>query len=133
MTPKGLQICKDSEITLVTLPPHTRNRFQSLDRIIFKPFKAYYNVAADDFIHANPGTPINISITFLAYDFLAANVTYRPDPKLIQEHIQCGFGHSSVAKNTELVIGSTNSSNIAVTPEQLRPFPKAGLRKGRGG
>lgn len=184
ITPKGLQICKENGISLVTLPPHTSHRLQPLDRTVFKPFKTYYNVAADDFMHANPGVPINIyhipglvgksfgksftpeniqkgfactgiwplnSQIFSESDFLAANVTDRPDPTLIQEPLQAGPGHYSVDTSREIAVASTSSINtsvastssiniastspinVAVTPEQIRPFPKAGPRKGRGG
>ncbi|KAJ8889451.1 hypothetical protein PR048_008950 [Dryococelus australis] len=122
----------------------------------------YYNVAADDFMNANAGIPINIydipdlvekyfgraftpeniqkgfvctgiwpmnSRIFSESDFHTANVTDRPGTTLIQEPIQCGSVNSSVATNTVLVAASTSSSNIAVSPEQLRPFPKIGPRK----
>ncbi|KAJ8890045.1 hypothetical protein PR048_009551 [Dryococelus australis] len=61
ITPKELQIHKNNRLTLVTLSPHTSHRLQPLDRTVFKPFKAYYNVVADYFMHENPGIPININ------------------------------------------------------------------------
>ncbi|KAJ8892748.1 hypothetical protein PR048_005329, partial [Dryococelus australis] len=140
ITPKGLQICKDSGKTLVTLPSNTSLR--QVATLKQNTFKAYYSIAADDFMHTSPGIPINIyhihglvaksfgkafnpenilkgfactgiwptnSQIFSESDFLAAIETFL-----------CGSSHSSVATNAELVVASSSSSNIAVSPEELR-------------
>ena len=41
---------RDCGITIITLPPHTTHKLQPLDRTYFKPFKSYYNRAADNWI-----------------------------------------------------------------------------------
>lgn len=47
-------------IVLLTLPPHTSDNLQPLDRCVFGPFKAQYNKAADKWMLNHPGKPITI-------------------------------------------------------------------------
>ncbi|KAJ8884773.1 hypothetical protein PR048_010969 [Dryococelus australis] len=150
ITPKGLQICNDNGIALVTLPSHTSHRLQPLDRTVFKTFKAYYNVASDDFMHANPGIPINI---YQIPGLVAKSFGKAFTPENIQKGFACtgiwpheltNILRKSMGPNTHLgtysmwfwpflILASTSSSNISVASKQLRHFPKAGPRKGRGG
>lgn len=50
----------DNGIVLLTLPPHTSNKLQALDRCVFGPFKSQYNKAADRWMLNHPGKPISI-------------------------------------------------------------------------
>ncbi|CAG9565017.1 unnamed protein product [Danaus chrysippus] len=50
----------DNGIVLLTLPPHTSDNLQPLDRCVFGPFKAQYNKAADKWMLNHPGKPITI-------------------------------------------------------------------------
>lgn len=95
--------------------------------------------------------PLNSDI-FPESDFLPSNVTDRPDSDVISLPLAASSNPSTSALN--LPSTSTNFTNLSfpsddtipstslmdsdfpsqlVTPEQLRPFPKAGPRKGRGG
>lgn len=56
----SLNFCKDNGIILVTLPPHTSNKLQPLDRTVFKAFKSAFNGACNDWMLTNPGKTINI-------------------------------------------------------------------------
>lgn len=52
--------CKDNGIHLLTLPPHTSQKLQPLDRIIFEAMKSYYNTACDNWMVGHPGRPLTI-------------------------------------------------------------------------
>lgn len=51
---------KDHGVHILTLPPHTSNKTQPLDRTVFSPMKTYYNCAADSWMMRNPGKTITI-------------------------------------------------------------------------
>lgn len=57
--PNGLSFCKQNGIVLLTLPPHTSQKLQPLDRSVFGPFKTIYNEACDSFMINNPGKQIS--------------------------------------------------------------------------
>lgn len=60
ISPRGLQMCKDNGITLVTLPPHTSHKLQPLDRTVFGPFKTFYNTALTEYMVTHPAETIDI-------------------------------------------------------------------------
>ncbi|XP_015910948.1 uncharacterized protein [Parasteatoda tepidariorum] len=174
---KGLQLCKDHGITLLTLPPHTSHKLQPLDKTVFSPFKMFYNSAASDFMIMHPGKPITIydiphlvgrsfskaftpeniqsgfactgiwplnSDIFSESDFLPSNVTDRSDPDVMNSsasskpstsinNLPPASPYPSTSASVTNLPDSSESTQILVTPEQLRPFPKAEPRKGRGG
>lgn len=43
MTIAGLDFCKENNIEVLTLPPHTSHRMQPLDRGVFGPLKTYFD------------------------------------------------------------------------------------------
>lgn len=60
ISPKGLSLCKDNGIVLLTIPPHTSHRLQPLDVSVYGPFKSYFNQACDDFMVNHPGQIITL-------------------------------------------------------------------------
>ncbi|GFO01393.1 tigger transposable element-derived protein [Plakobranchus ocellatus] len=57
---KALEKAKENNVHILTLPPHTSNKTQPLDRSVFGPMKAYFNGAANSWMLRNPGKPISI-------------------------------------------------------------------------
>ncbi|CAK1552922.1 unnamed protein product [Leptosia nina] len=55
-----IEKARQNGIILLTLPPHTANHLQPLDRTVFGPFKNQYNQAADRWMLNHPGKPITI-------------------------------------------------------------------------
>lgn len=55
-----INMAKENGIILLTLPPHTSDNLQPLDRCVFGPFKTQYNKAADRWMLNHPGKPISI-------------------------------------------------------------------------
>lgn len=56
----GLDYCKTNGIVVLTLPPHTSNKLQPLDRTVFGPFKKFFNQAVDSWLINHPGQTITI-------------------------------------------------------------------------
>ncbi|KAJ4425682.1 hypothetical protein ANN_27878 [Periplaneta americana] len=152
---QALDYAKSKGISLLTLPPHCSNRLQSIDVSVFGPFKRYFNSAADGWMLSNPGktisiyqisslsdqaftlafTPKNIQAGFkktgiylfnrdisVDDDFLCSFVTDRPDPN-----------NACVDNSVAQSCPQDDVANICLTPEQLRPYPKAQPRKKKGG
>lgn len=57
---EGLNFCKENGIVVLTLPPHTSNKLQPLDRTVFGPFKTYIGQAADSWMTSHPGQTLTI-------------------------------------------------------------------------
>lgn len=51
---------KDRRINIITLPSHTSNHTQLLDRTVFGTMKSYINSTADSWTIANPGKTVSI-------------------------------------------------------------------------
>lgn len=56
----SVQYAKDHGIHLLTIPPHTSQKLQPLDRIIIACLKSHYDRACDDWMTAHPARPITI-------------------------------------------------------------------------
>ena len=59
---EALKKAKDKHIHVITLPPHTSNKTQPLDRTVFGPFKAAYNKAVNSWMFQNPGKRVTIYV-----------------------------------------------------------------------
>lgn len=154
----GIEYCRSNGISILTLPPHTSNKLQPLDRTVFGPFKSFLSQGMNSWMLSNPGktisiydlpplcaqawdraaTPTNIKAGFRCTgilpfdrdiftdkDFLSSYVTDRPNPD-----------HSETVVDQQLnetIMNSPSTSNAQssnfVSPEVLRPFPKAPERK----
>ena len=54
-----VEFCKENDIELLCLPPHTTHALQPLDRAVFKPMKTFYHEAANSHIVNQPDATIN--------------------------------------------------------------------------
>lgn len=142
-------------VYLVTFPPHCSHRLQPLDVAVYGPLKAYYSQACNEWMTSNAGKTITIynvaelsnkafnlaftknnifkafqktgiwpfePNTFSEADFLMSAVTDRPNP--------CGStnSQSDTASPSSLnAVPSTSATDMS--PEFVRPYPKAGPRK----
>ena len=57
---EAVTLAKEKGVIMLTLPPHTSNRLQPLDKSVYGPFKAYQNQAADGWMRSHPGKKISI-------------------------------------------------------------------------
>ena len=57
---QGLDFCKENGIVVLTLPPHTSNKLQPLDRCVFGPFKKFFTSAVNSWMNLNPNMTLNI-------------------------------------------------------------------------
>lgn len=145
---EALNLAKSSGIHMLTFPPHTSHKLQPLDRAVFGPFKKYYNTACNEWLLTNCGKPMSIydvaecvgkaypqaftprniysgfSVSgifplnrnvFTDEEFLSSYVTDRP----AQDH----------PINLDTPANQPSTSGFHLTPEQIRPLPKAPLRK----
>lgn len=55
-----IDLAKENNIVLLTLPPHTSHRTQPLDRTVFGPYKTYYNTISNEWMMTHPGRPISL-------------------------------------------------------------------------
>lgn len=154
-----ITFAKENGIVLLTLPPHSSNKLQPLDVAVYSPFKRYYNAAVDNWLVNHPGTPITIyqvsQLVSEAYspafsksniesafaktgifpfkrdifeesDFLCSAVTDRGVPNdnsiLVDEFLE-----TATEKPDEP--GPTSNIQPFVSPEYVRPYPKALPRK----
>lgn len=59
---EGVNFCRDNGITILTLPPHTSNRLQPLDRCVFGPFKKYYSESVHSWMLTHPNETLSIYV-----------------------------------------------------------------------
>lgn len=57
-----VDLCEDSDIELILIPPHTSHALQPLDVSFFKPLKAYYHQQATSWQHCNVGKGITKTV-----------------------------------------------------------------------
>jgi len=57
---KGLEYCRANGIVVLTLPPHTSNKLQPLDRTVFGPFKTFFNQGATSWLLMHPAQTLSI-------------------------------------------------------------------------
>ena len=55
-----LEYLKANGVSVLTLPPHTSNKTQPLDRSVFGPMKAHYNHECDSWMMKNPSRPLTV-------------------------------------------------------------------------
>lgn len=60
ITIESIDFCRDNGIHLLTIPPHTSQKLQPLDRILFGTLKSYYNTECDNWMVRHPGRPLTI-------------------------------------------------------------------------
>lgn len=75
-----INMARENNVTLLTLPPHCSHKLQPLDVAVYGPFKNYFNAAAESLMLRQPGKPIQI------YDL----------PELSKEAIEKAFTPSNI-------------------------------------
>jgi hypothetical protein len=85
----GIELCRESGIIILSLPPHCSHKLQPLDRSVYGPFKKYVNSMFDAWMRSNPGKTMSIyDIPGVVRDALPLATT----PK----NIQSGFRVSGI-------------------------------------
>ena len=82
ITIESINFCKDNGIHVLTIPPHTSQKLQHLDRKIFGSMKSYYKTECNNWMASHPGRPLTI------YDLASCSGNAYPNamnPKKIQE------------------------------------------------
>ena len=60
ITIESINFCKDNGIHVLTISPHTSQKVQPLDCIIFGSMKSYYKTACDNWTVSHHGRPLTI-------------------------------------------------------------------------
>nr|CAD7432912.1 unnamed protein product [Timema monikensis] len=130
---QGLEFCKREGIVVLTLPSHTSNKLQPLDRCVFGQFNNFFSSAVLD--ELQPKRKLDIYalaklIVPFERDFLTSAVSDHPFPKGNED--TPGHGTEAAKKSSStpgpssVAIAGTSSAAIgAVSPKDLRPIPKA--------
>lgn len=56
----AIEYCRSNGIVVLTLPPHTSNKLQPLDRTVFGPFKTFFNQGVTSWLLMHLGQTISI-------------------------------------------------------------------------
>ncbi|XP_039279251.1 uncharacterized protein LOC120350359 [Nilaparvata lugens] len=147
-------MARNNGIVMITIPPHSSHKLQRLDRGVYGPFKAYLSTSFKNWHLTNPGRtikvydiasisgtayrlaftpsnilsgfsssglwPINLNI-FSDHEFHPSSVSDKPHPDM---SVESSAGPSNICSPTE-----ANRSTPSVSLEEIRPFPKAEIRK----
>lgn len=139
----AIDYCKENGITILTLPPHTSNKLQPLDRTIFGPFKRYFNQGADDWMLSHPGQTLSIydlaAICMIAWDRSATPSNIKsgfrctgiwPFDKNIfsEEDFLCSFVTDRVAPPTENKVLEKNVDASLPSTSSAQPLPEPQTR-----
>ena len=55
----SINFCRQNNIILLSIPPHTSHQLQSLDRTFIRPLKTYYSQEIDKWLVNHPGKRIS--------------------------------------------------------------------------
>ena len=110
---EAIDYAREHGIVILTLPPHTSNKLQPLDRAIFGPFKTYYNQGVNAWMLENPGRPITI------YD-LAPIMSTAWDRAATPVNIKSGFRSTGIHPFDTNVFQESDFAGAYVTD---RPEP----------
>lgn len=122
---KMLQAAVENDIILLCLPSHSTHYLQPLDRAFFKPLKAYYRSAANEWVRAHPGQRIerrhfgellgsawsNAATTEIARSGFSATGIFPLCPSAIPDHAYVIDQHSPKPLDVSLTIQIPESSN----------------------
>lgn len=127
ITLEAILYCREKNIIMVGLPPHTSHRLQPLDVSFFGPLKTYYSQACDNFMVTHPGQAItdkNIGELLSTAYFKAATVGNAVNgfkecgiepynPLVFSEH------DFAAAKTTDHDVVSDEKENNSASPQTL--------------
>lgn len=147
-----INFARENGVVILTFPPHCSHRLQPLDVSLYGPFKTYFRSAQNNFMISNAGKTVSIydlsamasqafnkaftkanivsgfkntgispfnNEVFDDCDFLSSSVTDQPDPTV------------AVTPDAASNVGTLTSSLDPVTPEAVRPYPKAKPRQNK--
>lgn len=145
---------KSHHVVLLTFPPHCSHKLQPLDVSVYGPFKTYFKSAQNQWMLSNPGktfdiykiaaaanqaylnafTPKNIMAGFASTGIhpLNRHIFQESDflSSFVTDHEAPSTSHNEAVSTPKRSIQSTSDENSKlVTPESVRPFPKAPERK----
>ncbi len=86
---EAVDIAKKNGVVLLTLPPHSSQKLQPLDKAVYSSFKTYYDEALNNFMMLNPGKTISI------YD-IPGCVSYAFDLAMNPTNIKSGFSATGI-------------------------------------
>ncbi|GFV49550.1 DDE-1 domain-containing protein [Trichonephila clavipes] len=119
---QAILYCREKNITIVGLPPHTSHRFQPLDVSFFGALKTFYSQVCDNFTVTNPGETNtgkhigeHLSATYLKAAAVG-NALKEFKECEIEPHILLVFSEHAFAatKTTDCdIVGDATESNIA--------------------
>lgn len=110
---KGIELCRDNGVVILSLPPHCSHKLQPLDRTVYGPLKKYVNSLCDSWLRNNPGKTMSIyDIPGIVRDALPLAAT----PK----NIQSGFRVSGLYPINRHIFNDDEFLTSAVTD---RPTP----------
>lgn len=159
-TVEAITLAKESGIVMLTFPPHTSHKLQPLDRTVFGSFKKHYSTEYSEWMLSNGGkplsiynaaecvgkayplsfTPMNIQAGFRVSgiwpvnenifsddEFLSSSVTDRPLVDLATPDRST----ANTPSTSREIVGI--SRNGVISPEDVRPYPKAAPRSSQRG
>ena len=98
---QAILYARSKGIHIVTLPPHTSQKTQPLDRSVFGPFKAQYNSQCDSWMMRNPGKQLTI---YQTAELAGIALTSAATPA----NIQAGFKASGIWPFDKCVFSETD-------------------------
>ena len=162
VTLQVINIAREHGVAIVTLPAHCSHRMQPLDVSVMAPFKTFYSEEINAWHHRNPGRTISIhelaapvnkaftrafSMVNITAGFAKSSV-WPPNPAgftdvdflaALPSPVPAPTGETSETEGTVPRSPEPGSStSMAVTPQEIRPFPVAppprmrGSGRGRG-
>jgi len=145
LTVEGIDFCKANGVILLTIPPHTSNKLQPLDRTIYGPFKTFYNQACEDWMNTHPGqvlsiydlaplcwkayersaTPANVKAGFQSTGIFPLDRNIFSDVDFMSSYVT--DRQDNVPQEAILATNNVSSSSSCSykSPEMIKPFPKA--------
>lgn len=115
---QAIEVCRNSGIHLLTLPPHTSHKLQPLDRCVFGPLKIYLNKAMDDWMRSN----INQNITIKQMAALSATAFSK---SMSAENINSAFRCTGIFPLNSMIFGDHEFVSASVTDQPILVDPLA--------
>ncbi|KAJ8909501.1 hypothetical protein NQ315_016765 [Exocentrus adspersus] len=105
------EIAKSNGVIILTLPPHTSNKLQPLDKSVFFSFKNFYNNAIDAWLLNHPGQPMTL------YQ-IAHCVGVAHSKSMTPENIMSGFKSTGIYPFNSDIFTETDFLLSSVTDRQ---------------
>ncbi|XP_067931048.1 uncharacterized protein [Watersipora subatra] len=109
---QAINVCRNSGIHLLTLPPHTSHKLQPLDRCVFGQLKTYLNKAIDDWMRFNVSQNISIK------EMTALSATAF-SKSMFAENINSAFRCTGVYPLNSMIFGGHDFISASVTDQPI--------------